>query len=64
MAEERKWVNDICVDGLQETLRQQKIEEFNTADVDHSKIIKGITVKANAVSKIRSLTDCIIRRPK
>lgn len=44
-AEERKWVNDICVDGLQETLRQQKIEEFNKADVDHSKIIKGIIVK-------------------
>lgn len=44
-AEERKWVNDICVDGLQESLRQQKIEEFNKADVDHSKIIKGIVAK-------------------
>ncbi|WP_068504679.1 KAP family P-loop NTPase fold protein [Paenibacillus kribbensis] len=44
-AEERKWVSDICVDGLQESLRQQKIEEFNRADVDHSKIIKGIIAK-------------------
>lgn len=44
-AEERKWVNDICVDGLQESLRLQKIEEFNKADVDHSKIIKGIIAK-------------------
>ncbi len=44
-AEERKWVNDICIDGLQETLRQQKIVEFNKADVDHSKIIKGIIAK-------------------
>ncbi|WP_163880828.1 KAP family P-loop NTPase fold protein [Paenibacillus favisporus] len=44
-AEERKWVNDICIDGLQETLRQQKIVEFNEADVDHSKIIKGIIAK-------------------
>jgi len=43
--EERKWVNDICVDGLQESLRQQKIEEFHKADVDHSKIIKGIIAK-------------------
>ncbi|WP_027093517.1 KAP family P-loop NTPase fold protein [Cohnella thermotolerans] len=44
-ADERKWVNDICVDGLQESLRQQKIEEFSKADVDHSNIIKGIIVK-------------------
>ncbi|MEI0738815.1 P-loop NTPase fold protein [Paenibacillus sp. JTLBN-2024] len=44
-ADERRWVNDMCVDGLHESLRQRKIEEFSKADVDHSKIIKGIIVK-------------------
>jgi hypothetical protein len=43
---ERKWVNDICAEDLQESLRRQKIEELsNDQSLDHSKIIKGIVAK-------------------
>ncbi|AIF45100.1 P-loop NTPase fold protein [Virgibacillus sp. SK37] len=43
---ERKWVNDITNEELQESLRKQKVEEFkNDQSLDHTKIIKGIIAK-------------------
>ncbi|MBT2694610.1 P-loop NTPase fold protein [Bacillus sp. ISL-55] len=43
---ERKWVNDISAEELQESLRRQKVVEFNKdQSLDHSKIIKGIVSK-------------------
>ncbi|MDQ8057924.1 P-loop NTPase fold protein [Bacillus velezensis] len=45
-AEERKWVNDICTEGLNEALRKQKIEVFSKCEnIDHSRVIKGIIAK-------------------
>ncbi|GEN56393.1 hypothetical protein GCM10012290_07790 [Halolactibacillus alkaliphilus] len=45
-AEERKWVNDVCAEGLNESLRKQKIEELSMAEnIDHSRVIKGIIAK-------------------
>ncbi|MFL0584305.1 P-loop NTPase fold protein [Solibacillus silvestris] len=45
-AEERKWVNEICTEGLNEALRKQKIEDLSKADnIDHSRVIKGIIAK-------------------
>lgn len=45
-AEERKWVNEICAEGLNEALRKQKIEDLSTAEnIDHTRIIKGIIAK-------------------
>ncbi|MDN4619055.1 P-loop NTPase fold protein [Paenibacillus sp. PsM32] len=43
--EERSWINNICAEGLHETLRIKKIEEFSQATLDHSKIVKGIVAK-------------------
>jgi predicted KAP-like P-loop ATPase len=43
---ERKWVNDISAEELQESLRRQKVVEFSKdQSLDHSKIIKGIISK-------------------
>ncbi|MFC5732338.1 KAP family P-loop NTPase fold protein [Cytobacillus gottheilii] len=45
-AEERKWVNEICAEGLNEALRKQKIEDLSTAEnIDHTRVIKGIIAK-------------------
>ncbi|MCY9445103.1 KAP family NTPase [Bacillus haynesii] len=45
-AEERKWVNDICAEGLNEALRKQKIEDLSkSGNIDHSRVIKGIISK-------------------
>ncbi|MED3782508.1 P-loop NTPase fold protein [Heyndrickxia sporothermodurans] len=45
-AEERKWVNDICAEGLNEALRKQKIEDLSKEEnVDQTKVIKGVIAK-------------------
>ena len=44
--EERKWVNDICAEGLNEALRKQKIEDLSKEEnVDQTKVIKGVIAK-------------------
>lgn len=48
-AEERKWVNEICAIGLNESLRKQKIESLSKqGNLDQSKVIKGIIAKYNS----------------
>ena len=64
---ERKWVNDICAEELQESLRKQKIEELsNDQSLDHSKIIKGIVAKyqTNREAHIKVLVLIYEKFPK
>ncbi|WP_155008751.1 P-loop NTPase fold protein [Priestia megaterium] len=65
-SEERQWVSVMCAEGLQETLRKQKIEEFsNNSDVDHSKVIKGVIAKyqENKESHIKVLVQLYVLFP-
>lgn len=44
--EERKWVNELCSEELNDTFLEKKVEEFKANnEIDHPKVVKGIIAK-------------------